>query len=99
MNSLESRAPVRCAPPARPGLRTALLNGLRRLRGRPTPPPPDAKPWLATADLISRESFGTVHLETHLRIDAASREDAVREACATLDYELPGYRVEHLSVR
>lgn len=91
MNSLESRAPV-----ARPGLRTRLIN---RLRGRPTPPPPDAKPWLATADLTSRESFGTVHLETHLRIDAASREDAVREACATLDYELPGYRIEHLNVR
>lgn len=99
MNSLESRAPAGCAPVARPGLRTRLINRLRRLRGRPTPPPPDVKPWLATADLISRESFGTVHLETHLRIDAASREDAVREACATLDYELPGYRVEHLSVR
>lgn len=99
MNSLESRAPVRCAPAARPGLRTTLLNRLRRLRGLPMPPPPDAKPWLATADLISKESFGTVHLETHLRIDAASREDAMREACATLDYELPGYRVEHLSVR
>jgi hypothetical protein len=96
MNSLESRAPVGCAPTPRRSLRAALLN---RLRGRSTPPPPGAKPWLATADLTSKESFGTVHLETHLRIDAASREDAVREACATLDYELPGYRVEHLTLR
>jgi hypothetical protein len=96
MNSPETCAPKGCASATRPGLRATLLNRLFRRRGRSTPPA--AKPWLATAALSSRESFGTVHLETQLRVHADSREEAVREACATLDYELPGYRVESLKV-